>query len=75
VSCAKTAEPIDMPFGMWVQGIILNRVHIGATWRMPLITVPSTCGADEAFSVKLEIRSVGRGICPITESIMTDAVI
>jgi len=24
VICAKTAEPIEMPFGLWAQGIMLD---------------------------------------------------
>jgi len=39
-SPAKTAEPIEMPFGMWtwVDGSkhVLDGVHIGASWRIRL---------------------------------------
>jgi len=35
VSAAKTAEPIEMPFGTWTRVAarkhVLDRVHIGAT--------------------------------------------
>ena len=40
VSPAKTAEPIEMPFGMWThmgsRKHGSDRVHIGATWRIRL---------------------------------------
>jgi len=40
VSCAKTAEPIEVPFGIWSQvgprKHALRGVYIGATWRIPL---------------------------------------
>jgi len=36
----KTAEPIEMPFGIWTRvgprKHVLGGVHIGATWRIPL---------------------------------------
>jgi len=43
VSCAKMAEPTEMPFGLcglWAQGSMC------ATWR---IRLKSTCGGDAAF--------------------------
>ena len=37
---AKTAEPIEMPFGTWTQVVtrkhVLAGVHTSATWRIPL---------------------------------------
>ena len=40
MSCAKTAEPIEMPFGMWtwvgLRKRVLDGVHIGATWEIQL---------------------------------------
>jgi len=48
VSCAKTAEPIEMPFGQWTR--VGPRKHIlywGAHWRNPANTIePSVCGGD-----------------------------
>ena len=50
MSCAQTAEPIEMPFGIWTpvgpRKHVLDGVHIGATWRM---IEPSMCGGDAAF--------------------------
>ena len=40
VICSKTAEPIEIPFGLWTQvgqrKHVLGGVHAGASWRMPL---------------------------------------
>jgi len=40
VSFAKTAEPIEMAFGIWTRVSlgkhVLGGVHTGATWRIPL---------------------------------------
>jgi len=40
VSCAKAAEPIEMPFGTWTQvgtrKHVLGGVHSGAMWQIPL---------------------------------------
>jgi len=40
VSCAKMAEPTEMPFGLWTWvgsgKCVLHRVHIGAIWRLPV---------------------------------------
>jgi len=40
VSCAKTAEPIEMLFGLRIRmgprNHVLGEVHTGATWRTPL---------------------------------------
>jgi len=34
VSCAKTAEPIEMPFGLWTRvGPREHVLHAGAHWR------------------------------------------
>jgi len=50
VSCAKMAEPIEIPFGLWTwvgpRKHMLHGVHIGAIWR---IREPSICGGDAAF--------------------------
>jgi len=36
-SCAKIAESIEMPFGLWTQvGPRRHGVHIGATWQIGL---------------------------------------
>ena len=38
VTCAKTAEPIEIPFGLWTRvgprKHVLGGAHIGATWRI-----------------------------------------
>ena len=39
MSCAKTAELIEMPFAVWNRvgprkRVLDGRVHIGATWRI-----------------------------------------
>ena len=40
VSCAKTAEPIEMLFGLWFRvgpkKHVLGGVHSGPIWRIPL---------------------------------------
>jgi len=50
VSCAKTAEPIEMSFGIWTP--VGARKHVlgaGAYWRhVANITEPSICGGDAA---------------------------
>ena len=50
-SCAKTAEPIKMPFGLWARMGPRNHVLDGdAAWRHLLNTIaPSMCGGDVAF--------------------------
>ena len=54
VSPVKTAEPMEMPFGMWTQvGLmkhVLGRVDTGATWRIPL---NHPCAAAMRLIVKL----------------------
>ena len=52
VSPAKTAEPIEMPFGIGTWAGPRNRVLGGrARWRHLFNTVaPSMCGSDAAFS-------------------------
>jgi len=48
VSCAKTAEPIEMPFGLWSQ--MGPCVTWGAYWRnLANTTEPSVCYGDVAF--------------------------
>jgi len=53
-SCAKTAESIKMPLGMWpwvgLRKHLLDGVHIGATWRIRLIR---PCGAAMQLFIKL----------------------
>jgi len=55
VSCAKTAEPIEMPFGVWTR--VGPRKHAigGRAHRRYLanIIVPLMCGGDAAFFDKL----------------------
>jgi len=52
VSYAKTAEPIETPFGMWTR--VGPRKHVldgGAHWRnLANITEPSVFAGDAAFS-------------------------
>jgi len=50
VSCAKTAEPIEMLFGIWTRVGLGNHVLCGgAHWRhLENTTEPSTCGSDAA---------------------------
>jgi len=54
VSCAKTAEPIDMPFGFCTpvgpRKYVLGGAHTGATWRI-LLNRP--CAAAMRPVVKL----------------------
>jgi len=40
VICAKTAEPIEMPFGLWAQGIVFGSIGAVATnfWTQFAIT-------------------------------------
>ena len=51
VSCVNTAEPIEMPFGLWTP--VGRRKHVldgGAYWRhLANTTEPSVCGGDTAF--------------------------
>jgi len=52
VSCAKTAEPIEISFGMWTRvGPIGNNVLDGGTrWRHLANTIePYTCAGDATF--------------------------
>ena len=51
VSPGKTAEPIEMPFGMWTAGCLKEaRIRWGAHWRHLATTIePSVCGGDAAF--------------------------
>jgi len=49
VSCVRTAEPIEMPFGLWTRmGRRKDVLHgEGAHWRHPANTTePSACGGD-----------------------------
>jgi len=50
-------------------------IRLGAHWRPLANTTEPSCAAVMRPYVKLEIRSVERGICPTAESIMTDSVI
>jgi len=51
VSCAKTAKPIEMPFGIWTQ--VGPRKHVldgDADWRhLANATEPSVCCGDAAL--------------------------
>jgi len=51
MNCAKTAEPIEMPFGMWTW--VGPRKHVlykSAHWRNVANTIePSMCGGNAAF--------------------------
>jgi len=51
VSCAKTAEPIEMSFGIWTR--MCPRKHVlgcGVHWHhLANTTEPSMCGGDVAF--------------------------
>jgi len=62
VSCAKTAEPIDLLFGLWTRvdrkKQKFNRIrqvarmcpHIGATWRIRHLGIESSvCSRDAAL--------------------------
>jgi len=58
VSCAKTAEPIEMPFGLWTRmgprKHALGGVHTDTTWRMPL---NRSCGAAVRLVVKITLTN------------------
>jgi len=51
VSCAKTADPIEMPFAVWTR--VCPREHVldgGAHWRyLPNTIKPPMCGDDAAL--------------------------
>jgi len=51
VICAKTAEPIDMPFGTWTRvGPRKHALDVGTHWRHLANTIePFMCGGDVAF--------------------------
>jgi len=51
VSCAETAEPIEMPFGVWTRMRPRKHVLNGVErWRHLTNTIqPSMCGGDAAF--------------------------
>jgi len=51
VSCADTAEPIEMPFGIWTRvGPRKHVLHGGAHWRQPANAIePPMCDGDAAF--------------------------
>jgi len=56
VSPAKTAEPIEMSFGLWTQvgpgSICISLcVHTGATWRIRLNNTSACGGGEGAFFV------------------------
>ena len=50
MSCARTAEPIDLPFGLWTRwaGGSTRSIELGkAQWRHLANTIePSVCGGD-----------------------------
>jgi len=50
VSGAKTAEPTEMPLGMWTRRSNEACIRLGAPWRhLSNVTEPSVCGGDAAF--------------------------
>jgi len=50
VSCAKMAELIEMPFGLWTRVGPRQCVRCGARWcNLANTTEPSMCGGDAAF--------------------------
>ena len=51
MSCAKTAEPIEMQFRMWTQvGSDKHILDAGAYWRnLGITNEPSVCGGYAAF--------------------------
>jgi len=51
VNPAKTAELIEMPFGLWTRVGPMNHVlHRGAHWRnLANTTEPSMCGGEADF--------------------------
>jgi len=51
VSCAKTAEPIEMPFELWTRVDPIKHVlDEGTHWRHLANTIePSMCSSDETF--------------------------
>ena len=57
VSCAKMAEAIETPLGLWIRVGVWPKeacVTWGAHWRHLANTIePSMCGGDVAFFVKL----------------------
>jgi len=59
VSCAKIAEQIEMPFGLWTRvGMykhVLHGVHIGATWRIRL-NRPCSDGPNEAVAMSPYVK-------------------
>ena len=58
MSPEKTAEPIEMPFGLWARvGPRSQVLEGGAHWRNLANTEPSMLGGAPAFFVKL-VRSL-----------------
>jgi len=50
VSAAKTAEAIEMLFGMWTRVDLNHALDGGALWRHPANTIElSKCGGDAAL--------------------------
>jgi len=65
VSPAKTAEPIDMPFGGGGTHMgsrnhvgLLDGIHVGATWRMQYINATPISAADTAGAWRAAVRQV-----------------
>jgi len=62
VSCAKTAEPIDLPFELWsrvdgkgrkfncIRQMVPMCPNGRAHWSLANMTEPSGCGGDAALS-------------------------
>ena len=59
VSCAKMAEQIEMPFGLWTRGaegsMRYMGVHIGATWRIR-VNCPCSGGSNEAAAMRPYVK-------------------
>jgi len=68
VSCARTAEPIEMPFGIWTRvGPRKHGLGKGADWRhLANATEPSMYGGDAACC---QITLTTRFVCETVERI------
>ena len=50
MSCAKTAEPIEMPFGIWTRVGPTKHVLMGAHWRNLANTIEPSMHSGDAVS-------------------------
>jgi len=59
VTPAKTAEPIEMPFGLWTRmgpwKRVLHGVHTSATWRIRL-NRPRSVGPNGAAAMRPYVK-------------------